>query len=72
MFADPAAEEKFLAAMADRGFYVFTSPSGRVVSRTAPAPEAAGVTTVVSAPTAPKPTSAGSEPTLNSGARLAA
>lgn len=72
MFADPAAEEAFLAAMANRGFYVFTSPSGRVVSKTGPAPEAAGVTAVVSAPAAPKPTSAGSAPILNPGARLAA
>lgn len=75
MFADPAAEEKFLAAMANRGFYVFTSPSGRVVPETALPPEAAGVTAVVSAPPAPPapgPTSAGSEPILNPGARLAA
>lgn len=72
MFAVPAAEEAFLAAMANRGFYVFTSPSGRAVSTTPPAPEATGLTAVVSDLTAPKPTSAGSAPILNPGARLAA
>ncbi|WP_292037209.1 MULTISPECIES: hypothetical protein [unclassified Brevundimonas] len=65
MFDDPAAEEEFLAAMANRGFYVFMSPPAEAAST--PAARARALTAA-----ALEPASGDSESVLLLDARLAA
>ncbi|WP_312143780.1 hypothetical protein [Brevundimonas sp.] len=68
MFDDPAAEEEFLAAMANRGFYVFMSPPAEAACT----PAAKGRALTAGLPAALEPASGDSESVLLLDARLAA